>query len=339
VELRQLEAFVAAAQRGSISRAAQALFLTQPSLTQRVRALELDLGQQLLVRAGRGVRLTPAGRMFLPRAEAALAALRRAAEEIKTLSTVEGGRLALAAAEDAATYVLPAPLGRFCREHPSVDLALHTGESLAMAALVAGERAELAVVTRSVPLPELTAKLLHEERLVPVVASDHPLAAQERVSLESFAVAGLVTREPESDLSELVMGLFEQHGLTPRLLARASSTEVVKRLIAAGVGVGLLPELSIADGLASGRLTVLRLEKARAPRRGLWLVQREGEPLSTVADAFLRLLIAEGLPRPARARRAPSPSRSPFQGEFLRTAEQPPQGAGDAPLRIDTPPK
>lgn len=215
MELRQLEAFVEAARQGSISRAAQTLYLAQPSLTQRVRALEQELGQQLLVRSRQGVQLTRAGRLFLPRAEAALAALRRGATELKELRELQDGRLALAAAPDAATYLLPAALERFRRAHPVGELSLHTGCSFAMAAMVATEQVERALVSRPVRLPELLARCLYAEPLPAVAAPDHPLVGCEHVSLEAFAAAGLVVREAGSFLFALTLGLFEAGGATP----------------------------------------------------------------------------------------------------------------------------
>jgi DNA-binding transcriptional LysR family regulator len=307
VELRQLEAFVEAARSGSMSRAAETLYLTQPSLTQRVRALEMDLGQQLLVRSGRGMRLTTAGRLFLPRAAAALLALRRGAEEVKTLREVQGGRLAVGASPDVAAFVLPAALGRFAREHPTVELYVHTDRALLLAAMVITEQIDVAIVNRLVRMPELLGRRLFEERLLPVAAPDHPLAAQVALTVDELGSAGLVVREPESHTYQLTMAFFTGRGVTPRVAVRADCTETIKRMIAAGIGVGLAPELSIGDAIAGGRLVVLHLNGAKLPVRELWALQRDGAPPSAALRTFYDCLVAEGFPRQTRPRRAAKP--------------------------------
>src|SRR5213593_1262074 len=118
MEIGQIEAFVEAQRRGSITRAAEALELTQPTLTAPVRSLEAELGVTLLTRGRRGVALTPAGRRFLPRA---LAALERAAAEARAGREVKGGTLALGLASDVAVYLAPPALARFARRYPDVD--------------------------------------------------------------------------------------------------------------------------------------------------------------------------------------------------------------------------
>lgn len=311
MELRQLEAFVEAARRGSISRAAQTLYLTQPSLTQRVRALEQEVGQQLLVRSRQGVRLTPAGRLFLPRAETALAALRRGESELKEMREATGGGLALTAAPDVAGYALPAALGRFTREHPGVDVFLNVANSLAAATAVLTDEAELALVNRPVDFPHLRGTALYEERLLPVAAPSHPLAAAERVSVDAFAGAGLVMRGPATHIHDLTMAVMGGSGIVPRVVARADSTDTMRRLLSAGFGVGLLPELSVRDDLAAGRLTLLSIDGARPKSRAIVALQREGSQPSGAVRALLDTLRAE-LPHARGQRRQPAPaSRSP----------------------------
>jgi DNA-binding transcriptional LysR family regulator len=329
MELRQLEAFVEAARRGSISRAAQALYLTQPSLTQRVRALELDLGQQLLVRAGRGVKLTPAGHLFLPRAEAALSALRHGAEEVRLMRDLEGGRLAVGATPDVAAFVLPPALARFHREHPAVTIALTTATPLTLAAMVLSEQVDLAV-TEGVPrLPDVAAGGLYDERLLAVAAPDHELAARESVTLADLTAAGLVMPATDTLLHEVIQDFFATRDIAPKVAVYAGSTETMKRLVAAGLGVALAPELSVREELRTGRLALLSVAKVRLPVRPLSALQREDAQGSSAARALLRIIPAECLPRPARTRRTPAtavqdmPAQTPGAPHGRRQPETP----------------
>src|SRR5258707_11318774 len=136
MELGQVEAFVEANKRGSISRAADALGLTQPTCTARLHGLERELGAQLLVRGRRGVSLTPAGRRFLPRAIPPMGSLRRGATEAKAGSEARGGLLAIRLASDLALYLAPRALPRFASRHPPVETPLRGGASRLVAGLL-----------------------------------------------------------------------------------------------------------------------------------------------------------------------------------------------------------
>src|SRR2546428_244144 len=164
MEIGQIEAFVEAQRRGSITRAAEALGLTQPTLTARVRSLEAELGVTLLTRGRRGVALTPAGRRFLPRALAALDALERAAVEARAGREVKGGTLALGLASDVAVYLAPPALARFARRYPDVDVRVVSGRSRAIAEALRADEIEAGIVS---PLPEMaTRSELHRGELV-----------------------------------------------------------------------------------------------------------------------------------------------------------------------------
>src|SRR2546423_10367621 len=173
MELGQVEAFVEANRRGSISRAADALGVAQPTCTARLHGLERELGAQLLVRGRRGVSLTPAGRRFLPRAIAALESLRRGATEAKAGSDARGGQLAVGLASDLALYLAPRALARFATRHPQVETLVRSGHSRFVADLLRSEEVELALVSQLVQLPDLASRALFTESVPAVVAPTH----------------------------------------------------------------------------------------------------------------------------------------------------------------------
>src|SRR6202158_3457999 len=177
MELGQIESFVEAQRRGSITRAAAALDLTQPTLTARLRGLEQELGAQLLVGGRGGGALTLAGRRFLPRAQAALEAVRRGVEETKAAREGRGGVLALGLATHLALYMAPAALARFARAHPDVEISVRSGRSHAVAEALRADEIEIALVSQLGALPELTSRPLFEEAVPIVVAKAHPFAA------------------------------------------------------------------------------------------------------------------------------------------------------------------
>ncbi|HEV8228347.1 MAG TPA: LysR family transcriptional regulator [Candidatus Limnocylindria bacterium] len=290
MELGQLEAFVEAQRRGSITRAAAALDLTQPTLTARLRGLEIELGAQLLVRGRRGVSLTPAGRRFLPRAQAALDAVRRGVAEMKAAREGRGGRLALGLATDLALYIAPAALARFARAHPDVEISVRSGRSHAVAEALRADEIEIGIVSQLVALPELASRPLFEEPVPVVVARAHPLAHRGRVDIEELARAGLVMRDPSAYLYAITVAFFAEAGTAPRILMELNNTEACKRVVLAGLGAALLPQMAIHEETKRGELVVLRVEGRPAARRTIHLLHRGGEELSTTANALLKAL-------------------------------------------------
>src|SRR2546428_1063850 len=290
MEIGQIEAFVEAQRRGSITRAAEALELTQPTLTARIRSLEAELGVALLTRGRRGVALTPAGRRFLPRALAAVDALGRGAAEARSAREVRGGTLALGLAPDLALYLFPSALARFARRYPDVEVRVVSGRSRAVADALRADEIELAVVSQLVALPDLAARALFEERVLPVAAAAHPLAKPGRVKLEELANSGLVLRDPAAFLRALTVAYFAAGGTAPRILMELDNTEACKRVVLSGLGAAFLPEMAIRDELRRGELVGLDVPGHPAPRRTIYLLQRAGAEPSAPAAALLKFL-------------------------------------------------
>jgi DNA-binding transcriptional LysR family regulator len=294
MELGQIEAFVEAQRRGSITRAAAALELTQPTLTARLRGLERELGAQLLVRGRRGVSMTPAGRRFLPRAQAALEAVRRGVAEMNAAREGRGGVLALGLATDLALYIAPVALARFARAHPDVEINVRSGRSHAVAEALRADEIEIALVSQLVALPELASRPLFEEPVPVVVGRAHAFAARGRVAIEDLARSGLVMRDPTAYLHAITTQYFATAGTAPRILMELNNTEACKRVVLAGLGAALLPQMAIHEELKRGDLVTLRVDGHPAPTRTIHLMTRAGAELSPTANALLRVL-----PRPS----------------------------------------
>lgn len=290
VELGQLEAFVEAQRRGSITRAALALDVTQPTLTARLRGLETELGTPLLVRGRRGVTLTPAGRRFLPRAMAALEAVRRGVADTRSAREARGGFLTLGLASDLALYLAPAALARFARSHPDVEVTVRSGRSRAVAEALRADEIEIALVSQLVVLPELASRPLFTEDVPVVVSRAHAFGRRTRVSVHDLAMSGLVIRDPAAYLHSLTLAFFAQAGTAPRILMELDNTEACKRVVLAGFGAALLPEMAIRDELRRGELVVLRVDGVPTPTRTIHALWRTGAEPSATANALLRTL-------------------------------------------------
>ncbi len=292
MELAQVEAFVESVRRGSITRGAAALGVTQPTVSARLHSLERELGAQLLARGRRGVTLTPAGRRFLPRASAALDGLRRGADDAKAGGA--RGLLAIGLASDLALYLAPAALARFARRHPETEVSVRSGHSRFVADLLRSEEIEMGLISQLVVLPDLAARPLFVEPVPFVVSRSHRLARRGPIRIDLLAAEGLVVRDPGAFLRTLASGFFAAAGTAPRILMELDNTEACKRVVLAGIGAALLPEMAIRAELARGELVALRVEGHPAPKRTIHLLQRQGAELSPLAASLLRMLPRRG---------------------------------------------
>lgn len=240
MELRQLEYFVAVARHGHFGRAAEAIYVTQPALSQQVRRLEAELGVALLRRTSRGVELTPAGSDLLARAETILAEVTAARGVMDEHAGIVRGAVRLAAtAADALR--LPAVLAAFHLDHPGVRIALRQASAAEALELVRGGAVDLAVLSPAGDAGGLKVTALAEEPLRLIVEPGDPLAGASRVRLGELSGRPFVLAEPGSALRETVMAACQVDGFSPVPLLEVGDPSAVRFLVSAGLGVSLVP--------------------------------------------------------------------------------------------------
>jgi DNA-binding transcriptional LysR family regulator len=290
--LVHIEGFLEVARFGSVSRAAEALYVTQPTLTARLHALERELGERLFVRGRQGMRLTDAGRAFLPYAERAVRALRDGRRAIDEVGNAAAGQLMLAAAPAVSTYVLPAVLERFVALHPRVEVSVRTGHSEDVLQMVLRDEVQLGM-GRALQHPELELLPFHEEELVLVVASDHPFARQGQASITELGGEQLILFDRTSSYYEITQAAFLAAGVALRGLMELDNIEAAKKMVERGLGVSLLPRTAVVREVAAGALRRVELRDAAPMRRQIVAMRRRdaGAPAGLVL-AFLDLLTA-----------------------------------------------
>ncbi|HLH68466.1 MAG TPA: LysR substrate-binding domain-containing protein [Candidatus Dormibacteraeota bacterium] len=288
--LVHIEGFLEVARLGSVSRAAEALYVTQPTLTARLHALERELGQRLFVRGRQGMRLTDAGRAFLPYAERALRALRDGRRALDELEHATAGQLAIAAASAVSTYLLPAVLERFVAHHPRIEVAVRTGHSEDVLEMVLRDEAQIGL-GRALRHPEVELRPFHEEELVLVVAPDHPFARRGTVSMTDLGTQKLILFDRTSSYYEVTQVAFLTAGVTMHGVMELDNIEAAKKMVERGLGVALLPRTAVTREVDSGSLRRVELRDAVPMRRSIVAMRRRdaGPPTGPVA-AFLDLL-------------------------------------------------
>ncbi|WP_285415920.1 LysR family transcriptional regulator [Pseudomonas sp. efr-133-TYG-5] len=283
--LRQLRYALAAAKHGNLTLAAEELHVSQPSISTAISELEALFAQPLFVRQrGLGVSLTPFGRTVMARAKRVMAEARSFAD-IGTDSSDFSGELVLGCYEDLAPYCLPQILRRVHHDHPQVTVEMHEGDFEYLGKRLAEGALELALTydlglppnVQRTPLCQLTAHAL--------LAADHPLAGETRVSLHALAECNLVVTE-QIHSAQHVLDLFNVHGLTPHSVQRARSFEFQRSLVANGFGVALTYTRPFGDHSYDGQPLVCRAIREALPTQRIVLACDQRYPLTPPAEAF-----------------------------------------------------
>jgi len=288
--MAHLESFIEVARRGSVSRAAEQLYITQPALTARLKALEGELGVELFVRTPRGVKLSDAGRAYLPYAERALAIVAEGHQAMAALREGTTGELLIAAAPAVSTYVLPAVLKSFRSSHPDVRLGVRTGHTEEVLDMVLRGEAHIGI-GRPIRHHDVELIPLFDDEMLLVVAARHPFASRGKVSLAEVAGERLVLFDRTSSYHELTSSLFRQAGVVPASTLELDNVEAAKKMVQQGLGVALLPRMALTQELRARSLRPVKLTGAIQVRRPIVALRRKdaGSPIGPVAE-FLEVL-------------------------------------------------
>ncbi len=283
-----VQAFVAVAERGGFSRAARELHLTQTALSRRIQKLEAYLGLTLLNRTTRRVELSAVGRDFLPQARAIVQQMTQAVERLKDMSRRGSGQVVLACIPSMTTHVLPELIRRYAQLHPGNRFQLHDGSSQEVRQALLSGRAELGIAVQGESHAELAERVLFADPLVFLCRAPHPLLARGAARWADLRDAELV-----SVSGFTATRVFMDYQLAKRGLRLQGQYEVQHHatainLVAAGVGVAILPASTFQEGDRPG---VRRLALTQpVVRRKVVLLQRQGAALSPAAEAFRQLV-------------------------------------------------
>ena len=291
MEIGQVEAFLAVGTFGGFRRAADALRVTQPAISARIRALELSLGVPLFVRSNTGLALSAAGRAFRPHAEQLLHAVASARQAVHDLRPASGGAIQIAAALSICTYLLPDVLKRFQATHPKVMITVRSGHSREVLEMVLAGQAEIGLA-RSLQHPGVETLSLRDDPLVLVARPDSQLARTRRARLENIASQPLVFFDRGSSDWTLTHGLFRRAGLVPNVVLEVETIETAKRMVERGMGLAFLPHLAVVHEIRRRRLVAVEIADAETLSRSLDVVHPRQRPLSAEALALLKTLRA-----------------------------------------------
>lgn len=288
MELRQLAYFVAVAREQSFTRAAQSLYVAQPGISQQIRRLEAELGQQLFDRSTKPTRLTPAGHAFLPHAHDALNAAEAARAALAQLQGVVAGRLSLGTIPGIPHIDLAGLLATFHETHPQVEVTLREEHPVPLIEHLRRNEYDAAIVGLSHPDPPdgLSVQVISVEPLVLVAAPEHRLAAHARVAVSRLRDESFVTLTQGSSLRRHLEDACDAAGFPARIALETSDIHLLSDLVAHGLGITIVPR-SIADvGATRHALRIIDI-KPPITRRHTALAWNTGRPHPQAAHAFL----------------------------------------------------
>ncbi|WP_135256779.1 LysR family transcriptional regulator [Thermus caldilimi] len=283
-----LRVFVTVVEEGGVGRAALALGITQPAVSQYLRALEEQVGHPLFERQGRHLVLSRVGQALLPEARRVVQALEEFQRVSQAMGRLELGEVTLGAATTMATYVLPLFLKNFHDAHPGVRVHVESGSSERLAERLLIGEVEFAVLEGVEHWEGYERHLFYEDELVLIVPPDHPWAGRETIPPEWLREETLIVRKPGSMTWRALERAFEQAGLELNPIFYTDNNEVTKRLVLAGAGVGIVSRVVVQPNLKVGNLRALRLAAPVGEiRRYFWLVHPKN-----VANPAARTLIS-----------------------------------------------
>jgi LysR family transcriptional regulator, low CO2-responsive transcriptional regulator len=286
----RLRLLVEVERRGSISAAADACAVSQPSATKQLKTLEAAVGEKLVERNGRASRLTEAGEIVAAHGARILDTLQGLGEELGALRGAETGTLALAASTTPGAYVMPLILQCFADRHPGVDVDIAIGSSTWVADRVAKREYSLGIAGE-MGLPHgVAAEPFLDDELVGIAAPDRLKLRRGKAQVDELGGWTLLVREPGSSSQAVAERFLARAGYRPPNRWELDSNEAIKRSVAAGLGIAFVSKLVVADEIERGELVSFRIEGSDSMRRSIYLLRPDDRDPTPAESAFIATL-------------------------------------------------
>jgi LysR family transcriptional regulator, low CO2-responsive transcriptional regulator len=289
MDFDQLETFLEVARLSSFSRAAEKRFRTQPAISSQIRSLEEEVGAKLLDRSGGKVSITASGKLFLKFAEDILEARRVMLTSVAETERIPKGEIVVGANEGTCLHILPEVFAEFKRQYPDVNISITRSDYAKILESVIDNSVDFGVVSLPVSDPRLTVVLIHRDELVIIVPPKHPLSKLKSATIAETARFPLIVPKGGHTRDSLE-SLFYERKLKPRYTMELDSSELLKRFVAAGAGVGFIARSNVLEDVRASALAAIPISDATI-RRDLALVFRKDKALSRAALAFIDITV------------------------------------------------
>ena len=294
MEIGQLRAFVVAAREKSFTRAAEALYVTQPSVTARIQTLEIEMKTPLFLRKGRTIELTESGKVFLPYAERALSVLDEGEQAVRNVREGTAGRLSLAAIQTICLFLIAPVLDRFHHANPNVEIFVRQGLSSEIVEMVLDDVVQLGVVIGPVIHPQIKNLTLFQDEIVVVAAPAHRLARLQisngptPVPADEFATEEFIMHRWGTSFDTFMSRLSDVTS-QPAISMEIEITETAKALVKMSDGLAALPRFAVLNDLHSGALVEIPILDWEPVGIQIGLIHRRDREIGLAAQKFADL--------------------------------------------------
>jgi DNA-binding transcriptional LysR family regulator len=284
MDLRQLEIVQAIAETGSFTGAGARLHVSQSAISRQILLLEDEFHERLFVRLGRRVQITAAGEALLQLANRVFTDIRDTSGSITDRQKVLSGPLRLVGGMTVCLYVFPQLIKEFRAQHPLVDIKIAVGGTWRLQRRVKSRQADLALLTLPVEDPALTSVPVLREELMLLMPANHPLSEKTPVPVEALVGQPFIMFEAGSNTRRTVDEFFTREQIRPRVVAETENVEIIKSMVASGLGVSLVPILTVERETQGGSLKVARIRGQQLVRETGWVYRADERPSRVVQE-------------------------------------------------------
>jgi len=303
MDFDQLETFLEVARHASFSRAAEKRFRTQPAISSQIRGIEEEVGAKLFDRSGGKVSLTAPGKAFLKYVEETLDARKAMMVAIAEMERVPRGEIIVGANEGTCLHILPHVFAEFKKQYPEVSVNIKRADYAKVLESIIDNSVDFGVVSLPVNDNRLTVVLIHRDELVLIAPPHHPLGKMKSVTIADASKFPLIVPKA-GHTRDAIEQLFHERRLKPNFTMELDSSELLKRFVAADVGIGYISRSNVEEDVRAKALVAIPISDAHV-RRDLALVFRKDKALSRAALAFIEIAVKhksaqELVPAPTR---------------------------------------
>jgi DNA-binding transcriptional LysR family regulator len=277
MELLQLEHFLAVAEEGTFTRAAERVGRSQPAISQSIKKLEEEVGMALFSRDLQEVSLTEAGKSLMVYARRMLSARDNAMRTLGSLKHLSTGTLNIASHESAANYLLPAALRHYLSAFPDIKVGIYRSRLTEIPRQVLDREMHVGFVKEAPAFNELTSVPVHADEMVLVASPSHPLAGRAAVTIKDLEGQPFVLHRLCSTTEKKILRLFEQHHVRCRIVAEVRSFENIKSLVQEDVGLAIVPNVTVKQEIAAGTLMRVKVAGLNIPRQTFMIYREHGQ--------------------------------------------------------------
>lgn len=289
MDLLQLEHFLAVVEERTFTRAAERVCRTQPAVSQSIKKLEETIGTPLFSRDVHDVSLTEAGKLLAEYARRIVHLRDEALRQLGQLKTLKAGTLAVAAHESAAVYLLPAALRGYLERFPDIKIGIYRSRLNEIPRQVMDREVDIGFVKDEPAFHEVHSTEVHLDQMVLVASPSHPLVGRPNVTIQDLAGEPFVTHSLCATTAEMMHRVFEQHRIKCRVVADLWSFENIKGFVREGVGLAVVPGVTVREDLRDGSLARIPMPVLEISRRTLMIYREQGY-LSDCASELIKLV-------------------------------------------------